>query len=101
MNRLSVLFGEKIAKGKERGGESLFAFPSPQFSARPKACSQATIYMYHQLGFKDTAYLRPQSMTEYVTSENITGTASSQRLIISPPDLTDSTVVLENNIFKW
>ena len=39
--------------------------------------SHIPIYIYHQLGFKDTAYLRPQSMTEYVTSENITGTASS------------------------
>ena len=35
------------------------------------------IYMYHQLRIKNTVYLRTQSMTEYVTSENITGTASS------------------------
>ena len=39
--------------------------------------SHIPIYMYHQLHFKDTAYLRPQSLNEYVTSENITGTASS------------------------
>ena len=39
--------------------------------------SHIPIYMYRQLRFKDTVYLRTQSMTEYVTSENITGTASS------------------------
>ena len=39
------LFGEKIAReGKEGGGgeRGLFTFPSPQFPARPKACSQAS-----------------------------------------------------------
>ena len=38
MNRLSV-WGRKM-EGKR--GESLFAFPSPQFPAPPKACSQAS-----------------------------------------------------------
>ena len=37
VNRFSVLFGEKNSEGKGKG----VAFPSPQFPARPKACSQA------------------------------------------------------------
>ena len=39
------LFGEKIAREGKEGGEAgrdLFTFPSPQFPARPKACSQAS-----------------------------------------------------------
>ena len=37
------LFGEKIVReGKGVGERGLFTFPSPQFPARPKACSQAS-----------------------------------------------------------
>ena len=42
MNRLSV-WRKKIARrGKGKRERGLFAFPSPQFPARLKACSQAT-----------------------------------------------------------
>ena len=41
----ALCFGEKIVregKGVGGGGRGLFTFPSPQFPARPKACSQAS-----------------------------------------------------------
>ena len=40
------LFGKKKrGKGRERGKRALFAFPSPQFPARPKACSRAIFFL--------------------------------------------------------
>ena len=42
------LFGKKKqrGKGRERGKRALFAFPSPQFPARPKACSWAIFFFF-------------------------------------------------------